>query len=1029
MCRGFRIFLAVSALFASSIFAQVEFPLGSKVINVTKDPYHAKADGKTDDTEAIQKALNDHPDGDYIIYLPHGIYKITDQLVWPTTDKGETTSRRTILQGQSIGGTIIQLADSTYGFDNPDFPKAAINTGMGPEPRIRNAIRDLTLRTGKGNPGAIGIQFNAANQGIISNVKIYSGDSTGVYGVDLGFSEGIGPLLLKNVEIRGFQVGVYAKGENGNLTMEHVTLGGQSKYGLENEDMNLAIRALRFKGYVPAVYNHGPYAIMSLVDGTLEFDNEQKKGKPTVAIKNESHLFARSMKVSRFKTMLTSKKKGVMDALTNSEIIEFSTQESRQLCHSPKQTMRVAVAETPNYSEQKADNWITIAGDYGGRSNTGSDDSKAIQEAIDDGAETLYFPPGGRWTINRDIYIRNRVRRIIGIEGRIDGKGKFIVENGAFNELTIERFSEFGSGIIQKSTRSILLKNIMLRSLETDELGRGDYYLEDVAVGTIQLNHNQKLWGRQVTMMGDTKGPKISNNGGTIWILGLTAKKGNTILQNFNKGSAELIGVQVVDSDKAKDRPMFINDNAGLSVVGLRETLTRGNPFHKIVEESRQGSAIKSLLGTELTRTENGGALLPVFVGYAPKQGSNEKPIAKIPKELLLVQPNRVRVTGSIIDDGRGDGLCEVPVLWKKGAGPGKVIFSDSSAYETDISFTASGRYNIIFSGDDGYQAGYDTAKVYVFDKRYTTLDNSGDNIPSGKGAATWISEFDNYSPHNTDPELRASNVAGSVGKIYLKFDLSALPGPLFDAALKLEFDPATVDSIKKPMQLNIFGLKETSKDMKFGDQKLGVDWPDYELTWENAPANLPQPGGQFNIRKNSGGGVDTKYADFLGIITLNPKAPLGAFLRTPTLTEFFKRKHASNLYTLILTAVDSGEVVLPSPNAGRNLAPSLLVGYFDNTKSVGGDAMDGGYTLSKVVVDIYSLECNFDLTVGYPQFVQIEILNEFGKRMLTVAARELDGEKKTNIKFKAKAFPTGKYVLKVVGEAFSAEQKFYILN
>ena len=56
--------------FAVSTFAQVEFPMGSKIVNVTKDPYFAKGDGKNDDTEAIQKALNDHPDGDYIIYLP-----------------------------------------------------------------------------------------------------------------------------------------------------------------------------------------------------------------------------------------------------------------------------------------------------------------------------------------------------------------------------------------------------------------------------------------------------------------------------------------------------------------------------------------------------------------------------------------------------------------------------------------------------------------------------------------------------------------------------------------------------------------------------------------------------------------------------------------------------------------------------------------------------------------------------------------------------------------------------------------------
>ena len=61
--------------------------------------------------------------------------------------------------------------------------------------------------------------------------------------------------------------------------------------------------------------------------------------------------------------------------------------------------------------------------------------------------------------------------------------------------------------------------------------------------------------------------------------------------------------------------------------------------------------------------------------------------------------------------------------------------------------------------------------------------------------------------------------------------------------------------------------------------------------------------------------------------------------------------------------------------------------------------------------------------------YIQIEIVNEFGKRMLAVAARDLAGEKKTNFKFKAMAFPTGKYVLRVIGEAFTAEQSFYILN
>ena len=1020
--RSFLVFLCSVALFS---YAQVEFPMGSNVVNVREEPYNAKGDGKTDDTEALQKALSEHPDGDYIIYLPHGIYKISSALTWPTADKPENDYQRTILQGESMGGTIISLQDDVPGFENPDFPQAVLYTGDGPKARKRNSIRDLTIRTGKKNPGAIGIRFNASVQGTINNVKVYSGDSAGVYGIDLGFTDNIGPLLLKNVEVNGFDVGVYTAGKSNSMTFEHVTLGGQNKFGLDNDGQMLSIRGLRFKGRVPAVYNHGQDATMVFVDATLEYDPGKKPAKGITAIVNEGQLFARAVIVSKFKTKIKSSLKAYNESFSNAEIIEFSTQENHQLCHSPKQAMKLSVTETPNKAEQKSMYWTSITGEYGGKANDGSDDSKAIQDAIDDGAETIFFPPGGRWTINRDIYLRNRIHRLIGTEGKIDGKGKFIIEDGAFVDLTIERFSAFASGITNRSKRTIVLKNMMFKSYESDDFATGDIFMEDVSVGTIRTNL-QRLWGRQVTMSGDTKGPKISNNGGSIWILGLTAKDGNTILHNFNKGSAELLGVNVIASDKAKTAPMFINDNSNLSIAGLKETLTRGNPYTKVVEESRQGSKIFTLKNSELPQNESGGVMMALYTGYAPKQGQNETPKASITRELILVQPNKLHLSGTVEDDGRGDGLCRVPVVWQKGLGPGKVTFSDSTEYETDVTFTASGRYNILFRANDGYTEGTDTGKVYVFDKRYTTLDHSGDNIPSGRGTDAWISQFDNYSPHSTDETLRVAHDKNDAGKIYLKFDLSALPGPLFDAALKLDFD---ADSIKKPVQLNIFGLKETSKEMKFGEDKLGIDWKSDELTWENAPANLDQPGGQFNIRKNTGGGVDTKYADFLGIITINPKAPLGAFLRTPTLTEFFKRKHASGLYTLILTAVEPGETFIRSKNAGKNAAPSLYVGYYDNTRSVGGEAMDGGYTLSKVNIDIVNLECNFDLTVGYPQFVQIEIVNESGKRMLTVAARELAGEKKTNFKFKAKAFPTGKYTLKIIGEAFTAEQKFFILN
>ena len=99
------------ALATASGAENLVFPPDAGVIDVTKPPYGAKGDGQTDDTQAIQQALNDHPNQGAIIYLPHGTYRIAATLKWPHGSRGGMEEKNTILQGQSRDGTIIRLKD------------------------------------------------------------------------------------------------------------------------------------------------------------------------------------------------------------------------------------------------------------------------------------------------------------------------------------------------------------------------------------------------------------------------------------------------------------------------------------------------------------------------------------------------------------------------------------------------------------------------------------------------------------------------------------------------------------------------------------------------------------------------------------------------------------------------------------------------------------------------------------------------------------------------------------------------------
>ena len=110
----------------------IEYPEEIGVLNVREPPYGARGDGAADDTAAIQRALAAGLAQHRVVYLPNGIYRVSDTLRWRNGDSGGANGGWgpfLQLQGQSRAGTVLQLVARAPGFDDPANPKAVIQTG------------------------------------------------------------------------------------------------------------------------------------------------------------------------------------------------------------------------------------------------------------------------------------------------------------------------------------------------------------------------------------------------------------------------------------------------------------------------------------------------------------------------------------------------------------------------------------------------------------------------------------------------------------------------------------------------------------------------------------------------------------------------------------------------------------------------------------------------------------------------------------------------------------------------------------
>lgn len=120
--------------------------------------YGAKGDGVTDDTKAIQEAVNNEK----ILYFPQGIYKVTDTIY---------LQKDCCLYGLSPITTQIVIEDDTPAFFGFGTPKAIIETAAGGSAYMNG----IGIDTAGKNPRAVGIKWMANESSYMNDIKFVGG--------------------------------------------------------------------------------------------------------------------------------------------------------------------------------------------------------------------------------------------------------------------------------------------------------------------------------------------------------------------------------------------------------------------------------------------------------------------------------------------------------------------------------------------------------------------------------------------------------------------------------------------------------------------------------------------------------------------------------------------------------------------------------------------------------------------------------------------------------------------------------------
>ncbi|MEO0965232.1 MAG: glycosyl hydrolase family 28-related protein [Planctomycetota bacterium] len=565
------------------------YPASAGVVDVTQPPYNAKGDGKTDDTAAIQAALSLYPSGNRIIFLPDGEYLVSDTLRWPETQRAQN-AKRTTLEGESREGTVIRLIDRAPDYQDPENRKAVVWTGDRPAQRFRNKVRNLTINTGRGNPGASGLQFNTSNAGHVMNVTIRSEDGRGAVGLDLAHTSEVGNLYGANIEVIGFDDGIRTRDSVNGVFLENITLRNQKRHAILNDGQVLAARSLvsMQPSGAKTLVNREKRGVVSLIETTIT-------GGVDMPVLNDKDgiLYVRDLTTDAPRRAIRNDVANSVPAPPAASVEEYASQRAAWADTQGRHiSLRLPIQDAPFPPRDPASEWANVQ-DFGAVGDGETDDTAAIQKAIDSGATTVLMPAGRRFRVNQELVLRGNLRHLIGTNAWVSGAGSFRVVDGEADLVLMEGI-EFRKGgdlrdIIVDTARAFHLFDCKVPGIRITS--PGPVFITDVTshmwnkrkAPVLRLDHpDAELWCRNFNpeVGGQSK---ILMKSGTLWCLGYKTENHGTVLE-MSGGTAELIGTHVYAQGAKKQRAAIeLSGDARLTLAGWRQYTFKPTWFNHVI--------------------------------------------------------------------------------------------------------------------------------------------------------------------------------------------------------------------------------------------------------------------------------------------------------------------------------------------------------------------------------------------------------------------------------------------------------------